>query len=228
MTAGPALYLIYDVSDAMVDQAVANLEAVLDSRRVVSLLLTGLTSDDGGSPGASTWPQDDGKHLVNVAQRRGVAVLVPNDVGLAKTLGADGIHLNWQADHADMCAKVRDAVAAKIIVGADAGRSRHQAMELGEAGADYVAFGIPGHVEDRVTAKARQADLIAWWSELFEVACVAFDIDDEKQAGIVAAAGADFVAIKVSANVAPQQAVADVAKLWSAASASEAVPSSVN
>jgi thiamine-phosphate pyrophosphorylase len=70
------------------------------------------------------------------------------------------------------------------------------AMMLGEAGADYVGFGIPAHVEDRETARARQLDLVAWWGEIFEPPCVAFDVETIGDAAHLAAAGADFVALK--------------------------------
>ena len=83
-------------------------------------------------------------------------------------------------------------------------------MELGEAGADYVAFGIPPHVEDRERAGERQIDLISWWSELFEVPCVAFDVTDAEQARHVADAGADFVAVTLTQNDPVRDAVARV------------------
>ncbi len=78
-------------------------------------------------------------------------------------------------------AQAREILGGRFIVGADAGRSRDDAMTLGEAGADYVGFGIPAHVEDRETARERRLDLVAWWSEIFEVPCVAFDV--ERRAG---------------------------------------------
>jgi thiamine-phosphate pyrophosphorylase len=36
--------------------------------------------------------------------------------------------------------------------------------------------------------------LVAWWSEIFVVPCVAFDIDDADAARRLAASGADFIA----------------------------------
>ena len=75
------------------------------------------------------------------------------------------------------------------MIGADAGRSRDDAMALGEAGADYIAFGIPAHVEDRTTAEERQCDLINWWSEIFEIPCVAFDVATAGQASALASNG---------------------------------------
>ncbi len=53
------------------------------------------------------------------------------------------------------------------IVGAYCAASRHLAMELAEEGADYVAF---AQSEDR-----GEEPIIAWWSDLFEIPCIAAD-----------------------------------------------------
>jgi thiamine-phosphate pyrophosphorylase len=79
-------------------------------------------------------------------------------------------------------------------------------MTLAEDGADYIAFGIPPHVEDRAAAAARQLELVAWWGEIFEIPCVAFDIDTCEEAIALAGAGADFVAVRADALQAPDAA----------------------
>ena len=72
------------------------------------------------------------------------------------------------------------------IVGADGGISRHDAMMLGEAGADYVAFGPAGAARERrratTTAKKRKLDLVGWWSDVFVVPVVAFGIETAEDA----------------------------------------------
>jgi thiamine-phosphate pyrophosphorylase len=85
----------------------------------------------------------------------------------------------------------------------DAGRSRHEAMVAGEGGADYVAFGIPANVEDREKAHRRRCELTAWWSEIFEVPVVAFDVATAEEAGQLASAGADFIALTLPAHEPP-------------------------
>jgi thiamine-phosphate pyrophosphorylase len=82
---------------------------------------------------------------------------------------------------------------------------RDAAMTLGETGADYVGFGIPSHVEDRETARARQLDLVGWWAEIFELPCIAFDVESLEDAARLVRIGADFVALKAPAAAAPAE-----------------------
>jgi thiamine-phosphate pyrophosphorylase len=138
------------------------------------------------------------KSLVTLAQKRSVATLIADDANLARVLKADGLHLSWSKDTARRYQEARAVLGERYSIGADAGRSRDDAMVLGEAGADYVAFGIPPHVEDRATAELRQRDLVSWWSEIFQVPCVAFDIATPDQAQRLADAGADFIEVTIS------------------------------
>jgi thiamine-phosphate pyrophosphorylase len=137
------------------------------------------------------------KSLIEIAQSAGVAALIEGDAALARTLRADGVHLPWAKDIAERYRLARDILGDRYIVGADAGRFRDDAMMLGEAGADYVGFGIPPHVEDRETARARRLELVEWWNEIFEVPCVALDVDSIADATALAAVGADFVALRL-------------------------------
>ena len=103
------------------------------------------------------------KPIVDLVQAGGVAALIEDDAGLARTLRADGVHLPWSRDVVSRYGAAREILGGRFIVGADAGRLRDDAMMLGEAGADYVGFGIPGHVEDRQTARERSGDLPLFW-----------------------------------------------------------------
>jgi len=143
-------------------------------------------------------PLDAGrtKPLVELVQARGIAALIEADAALARTLRADGVHVPWSKDIVARYEEAREILGGRFIVGADAGRLRDDAMTLGEAGADYVGFGIPAHVEDRESARARQLDLVAWWGEIFEPPCVAFDVDTVEEGARLARKGADFVALK--------------------------------
>jgi thiamine-phosphate pyrophosphorylase len=178
--------------------APAAVEMLLASAPVAAVLIA-----PNGAPLAAS----STKPLVDLVQARGVAVLIEDDAGLARTLRADGMHLPWSKDVVSRYGAAREILGGRFIVGADAGRSRDDAMMLGEAGADYIGFGIPSHVEDRETARERQLELVAWWAEIFEPPCVAFDVETVEDAAHLVLAGADFVALTT-----PSGATAELAR----------------
>ncbi len=135
--------------------------------------------------------------VVAAIQALGIATLIAGDAALARVVKADGVHIPASKAAAATYREAREILGTRFIVGIDAGRTRHDAMTVGEEGADYVAFGIPAHVEDRQTARARRLELIAWWSEIFEIPCIACDVETPEEAGSLAAAGADFIAVRV-------------------------------
>jgi thiamine-phosphate pyrophosphorylase len=140
--------------------------------------------------------------LIAIAQKMNVATLIEADAHLARAVDADGVHVPWSKDPSAAYKEAREILGADRIVGIDAGRSRHDAMLLGEQGADYIGFGIPSHVTDRETAIARRQDLVRWWAEIFEVPVVAFDVETAVEASELAIAGADFIAVRASADIA--------------------------
>jgi thiamine-phosphate pyrophosphorylase len=112
-----------------------------------------------------------------------VAFLVGDDLELARSLAADGIHLLEAA----RVPGARGLLGADALVGAACGRSRHDAMVAGEDGADYVTFA--GDAED-------VAELCEWWAELFTLPCAA-DLRGTDGGGLaeMVSAGADLVAV---------------------------------
>jgi thiamine-phosphate pyrophosphorylase len=104
-----------------------------------------------------------------VAHERDVAVVIDTHFRMAERHGLDGVHLPDGAKH------IRDArkhLGADAIVGAFCGTSRHDGMNAGEAGADYVAFGPVGATA-LGTGLPVDRELFAWWSEVIEVPIVA-------------------------------------------------------
>ena len=187
---GPQLCLVIETTGAAADDA---LTAALGAASVASVLFT-------ASAGGKVEPAIVTR-LVAAVQDQGVAALVEADARLARTLKADGVHLPWSKSPLPVYAEAREILGARAVVGADAGSSRHDAMQLGEAGADYIGFGIPRHVEDRVAAAARRLELVAWWSEIFEVPVVAFDVESAAEAAALATAGVDFIAAHLPMGV---------------------------
>lgn len=146
--------------------------------------------------------------LIAAGQAGGAAVLVEGDAQLARTCRADGVHLGFTEEPGEPFEAARAIVGGRAIVGAAAGRSRHTAMSLGEHGADYVAFDVPAFVKDRDTAFERQCELVGWWSEIFEIPCVAMDVAGPEDAAELAGAGADFVCATIRAGISAGDAVA--------------------
>jgi thiamine-phosphate pyrophosphorylase len=126
------------------------------------------------------------------AQRRGVAVLLNDRPDLAFETGCDGVHVG-QTDASYKAA--RQAVGPQGIVGVTCHDSRHLAMEAGEAGADYVAFGAfyPTATKDAPTRA--DPEILEWWSGLFTVPSVAIGGITVENCRPLVAAGADFLAV---------------------------------
>jgi thiamine-phosphate pyrophosphorylase len=182
------IYLVVEAGPA----AIEDLSAALSAADVACCLIVPATGE--GSTARTAKP------IVEAAQRAGVAALLANDVDLARTVRADGVHLEPVRSLPATYAAVRETLGRDAIVGADAGLSRHDAMSLAEAGADYIAFGAPAHVMDRDRARQRRDDLVSWWGEIFEVSCVALDVETPAEADRLARAGANFVAVRLVAG----------------------------
>lgn len=127
-----------------------------------------------------------------VAQDRDVAFLMNDRPDLARETGCDGVHVGQ--DDAPY-AEARRIVGADAIVGVTCHASRHLAMVAGEAGADYVAFGafFPSATKD--AGHRAEPEVLEWWSQLFEVPCVAIGGITPANCAPLVRAGADFLAV---------------------------------
>jgi len=129
--------------------------------------------------------------LTPICHQHDVALLVNDRPDLAAAAGADGVHVGQ--DDAPYAA-ARAAVGADAIVGVTCHASRHLAMVAAEAGADYVAFGAFFPTATKAPKATAEPALLAWWSEIMEVPCVAIGGITPANCGALVAAGADFVA----------------------------------
>jgi thiamine-phosphate pyrophosphorylase len=128
--------------------------------------------------------------LVEIAAAADVALLTENDPRLAARVGADGAHIS---SGGAMLNEALSSLKPERIVGAGMLRTRDDAMNAGEAGADYVMFGEPRR--DGFTPPAAETiERVKWWAEIFEPPCVGYAASLE-DVGPLADAGADFVAV---------------------------------
>jgi thiamine-phosphate pyrophosphorylase len=194
------------------DGAADRLAAIVAAVPVASVIVT-------AAPGR-TLEASGVTDLIRGGQKAGAAMLVAGDAQFAKAVSADGVYLPYSETIVVSVEAARAVLGGRPIVGADAGRSRHDAMSLGEIGTDVVAFGIPDFVKDRETAIERQIELVEWWAEIFEIPCLAMDVANVADAEALAAAGADFVCLTVASGDTLADAV-EVARRWFAAIAAD-------
>jgi thiamine-phosphate pyrophosphorylase len=130
--------------------------------------------------------------LLPICHDHDVAFLVNDRADLAAEVGADGVHIGQEDVDYDAA---RRLVGGDAIVGVTCHDSRHLAVEAAEAGADYVAFGAFYQTGTKAPKTRASPDLLAWWSELMEVPCVAIGGITVENCAPLVAAGADFLAV---------------------------------
>jgi thiamine-phosphate pyrophosphorylase len=130
--------------------------------------------------------------LQAICSARDVAFIVNDSIALAKRLRADGVHLG-QGD--GTVREARDELGRDAQIGVTCHASRHLAMEAGEAGADYVAFGSFFPSSTKTSEHRPEPELLRWWQSLFEIPCVAIGGFTPEKCWPLVGAGADFLAV---------------------------------
>ncbi|MEQ1695204.1 MAG: thiamine phosphate synthase [Hyphomicrobiaceae bacterium] len=169
---------LYLIVEAMPGPSVQErLKAALTATKFASALVC--------APQGQTLDAATARPFVELIQAQDVAALIDNDAQLARTLRADGVHLRAGDNLEARASEAREILGARYIIGGEAA-TRHDAMMLGEHGAEYIAFNEPD-----------QADFVEWWAQIFEVPCVALDLATPQDATTMASLGADFVAFRL-------------------------------
>ncbi|WP_120498732.1 thiamine phosphate synthase [Kiloniella sp. EL199] len=181
--------------DKNVEQFKALYTQALDRGRVSCVLLSGSASNPKTL-------KKTVEALQSVTQERDIAFLIEDDYENAKTLGCDGVHLN----DAGRYKEAREYLGTDYIVGVDCGISRHDAILVGEAGADYVAFNnrrpLP-EIEDPDVREFEEGgpkglELLTWWQTMMTPPCVSMDDIPIEAVKSHADAGADFIAVQTA------------------------------
>ncbi|HEY6434332.1 MAG TPA: thiamine phosphate synthase [Acetobacteraceae bacterium] len=130
-----------------------------------------------------------------VTQSRGVAFLLNDRADLARATGCDGAHVGQD----DMPARAaRAALGPELTLGVTCHDSRDLAMQAGEDGADYVAFGAFFPSGTKQVSRLAAPDVLRWWSELMELPCCAIGGITAENCAPLVRAGADFLAVVAS------------------------------
>lgn len=157
----PQIYLI--TPQSFEPEAFARqLAAVLDGVEVSCLRMALAGDDEDALARAADTCRE-------VAHARDVPMVIDRHIQLVERLGLDGVHL---PDGARSIRAARKTLGADAILGSFCGASRHDGMNAGEAGADYISFGPLGEsaLGDGIRA---EAELFAWWSQMIELPVVA-------------------------------------------------------
>lgn len=179
-TAARQLYLVTPpVADA--EGFASELAALLDDVSVAAVLLRLAAADERTLINRI-------KTIAPAVQNRDVALLLEGHPNLVARGGADGAHLEGLERYSEAA----EALKPGRIAGCGGLSTRHDAMVAGERGADYVMFGDA--IEGRRPPFAAVVERVQWWTEIFEIPCVAM-ADNSDEVGALAAAGADFVAV---------------------------------
>ncbi len=178
----PQLYLITP-ADPSGDAFTDDLARMLDTVEIACLRLRM----------ASTLEDDVARvadRLRPVVHARDVPLVIDTHLALVDRLGLDGVHLT---DGARSVRRTRKALGTDAIIGAWCAASRHEGLNAGEAGADYIAFGPLG---ETVLGSGERVDrdLLAWWSEVIELPVV---VEGALDAGLIRdfASVTDFFAV---------------------------------
>jgi thiamine-phosphate pyrophosphorylase len=130
--------------------------------------------------------------LQRICADREVAFIVNDSIALAKRLGADGVHLGQEDG---TVSEARKVLGHEAQIGVTCHASRHLAMEAGEAGADYVAFGAFFPTTTKDVKHRAEPEILTWWQSLFELPCVAIGGITPDNCAPLVQAGADFLAV---------------------------------
>lgn len=174
-----------------------------------------LDAADGGDVASVIVPQyalsdDDFQTLCAAVtpalQAKGIAVILAGDSRVAGRVGADGLHLECNAATLAEAVKKHDG---RMVVGAGGAKTRHEAMELGEANPAYIFFGKFGY-DLKPEVHPRNLGLAAWWAEMMALPCIIAAGSTMDSIADAAATGADFVAVSAAVftgSLPPSEAV---------------------
>lgn len=188
---GRARTRLYIITPPQIDlQAFApRLDEALSAGDVASLQLRQKNSDNM-SPDEGVIAEAIDR-LMPIAHARDVAFILNDNPELAAKYDCDGVHIGQD----DMAyAAARAIMGEDKIIGVTCHDSKHLAMEAGEAGADYVAFGAFFETQTKQATTQASPDILSFWQEFVELPCVAIGGITPDNAAPLVAAGADFIA----------------------------------
>jgi thiamine-phosphate pyrophosphorylase len=126
-----------------------------------------------------------------VCQSRHVAFLLNDRADLVRSTGCDGVHVGQD----DMPARdARKLIGPDLMLGVTCKGSRDLAMQAGEEGADYVAFGAFYPSTTKEVSALLDPEILQW-SEMMELPSCAIGGITAENCGPLVRAGTNFLAV---------------------------------
>jgi len=135
---------------------------------------------------------DVADRLLPICHYQDIPLIMNDRADLASKADCDGVHIG-QTDTPYV--EARNLLGNDAIIGVTCHASTHLAMEAGEAGADYIAFGAFFDSTTKKRKFAAESDLLSHWQETMLVPCVAIGGITVEGCRPIVEAGADFIAV---------------------------------
>lgn len=157
------------------------------------------------------------RRLLPICRDYEVAFIMNDRPDIVAELGLDGVHLGQDDLKQWSIKKTREMIGENAVIGVSCHASNHMAMEAGEQGADYVAFGAFYETQSKDPEKLKKygvptLDILSWWMDYAVLPSVAIGGMTPENCQPMVTAGADFIAV-ISAvwnhHSGPKQAVSE-------------------
>lgn len=130
--------------------------------------------------------------LTPVCHNFDIPLIVNDRPDIARDTGADGVHVGQQDASYD---EARTLLGPDAIIGVTCHASRDLAIEAGDAGADYVAFGAFFPSQSKEARHHATPDILEFWSEMTVIPCVAIGGITAENCRPLVDAGANYLAV---------------------------------
>ena len=130
--------------------------------------------------------------LVPVCHSFDLPLIINDRPEIALDSGADGVHIGQDDISYDRCYQM---LGDDAIIGVTCHASRDLAIEAGDKGADYVAFGAFFPSKSKEVKHHADADLLEFWSNMTVVPCVAIGGITAENCAPLVENGANYLAV---------------------------------
>ncbi len=130
--------------------------------------------------------------LVRLCHKYSIQFILNDRADLAKLVNADGVHIGKEDGSVENARKI---LGPNKIIGVSCYDSIDRAMEVGEAGADYIAFGAFYPTTTKLNTAKPKIDILEQWTSISVLPCVAIGGINQNNCKPLIKAGADLIAV---------------------------------